>query len=96
VHAVADVQDTPLRPLNNDVPRATVWTVQLIPVQRSATVTPGTQANAHAMIVPTPEQAVAEVHETAYRGLPVFPPGLGMFWLVQVLPSQNCANGTPR
>ena len=59
-----------------------VWIVQVLPSQNSASVAP-------APLFPTAVQAVADVHETAFR-LP--PLGVGLVWTVQVLPSQRSTN----
>jgi hypothetical protein len=85
VHAEAEVHETADRlllvaPLGVGV----VWVVQVLPSQNSASVAP-------APLFPTAVQAVADVHETAFR-LP--PLGVGVVWVVHELPSPRTASVT--
>jgi hypothetical protein len=89
VHALADVHDTPDRPLSNARGLGVGWIVQLLPCHSSANVTP-TAVSAP----PTAVQAVLDVHDTPDNRLKSEPAGLGVDSIVQLLPCQRCANVT--
>src|SRR5664279_155130 len=76
--------------MSKDVGLGVVWTVQLVPFQRSASVTTVKPV----LDNPTAVQAVLDVHDTPPRLLPVVPVGLGVVWIDQLVPFQRAANVT--
>jgi hypothetical protein len=65
------------------------WIVQLVPFHRSASVVLG-----NAFVVeypPTAVQAVAALHDTPPSVASVAPDGIGVLWIVQLLPFQPSA-----
>jgi hypothetical protein len=93
VHAVADVHDTPSRPLVV-VPAGlgTVWIDQLVPFHRSAN---GRELPVLLIKEPTAMQAVLEVHDTCASPLDVAPGGPGMFWIDQLDPFHRSTSIRP-
>jgi hypothetical protein len=67
----------------------TVWALQLVPFQRSATGT----LLPPAMPLPTAVQSLAELHETPFSATSKVLAGLGTLWTVQLEPFQRSANG---
>src|SRR6516165_7824415 len=88
MHIVGDVHETPPRNAEGRLsPKpgvGVVWIFQVLPSQNSASV-------ARMPLFPTAMQAVADVHETAFR----LPPLVGVVWVVQVPPSQRSTNVPP-
>ena len=91
VHAEADEHETVFRP--PPPPEVgVVWIVQVLPSHCSASG-PMAQPMPQATIwSPTAVQALADEHETAFR-LP--PLGVGVVWIVQLVPSQRSATVPP-
>src|ERR1700730_2292988 len=90
VQAVAVLHDTPFRKLLTAPAGLGVgWIFQLLPFQRSASVTRVPEPLPES---PTAVQAVAAVHDTPIRKLPVAPVGLGVGWIAQLLPFQRSAS----
>src|SRR5262249_53692599 len=94
MQAVAELHETALK----DAPEApggngTVWSVQLVPFQRSAS---GRLGNSENPAPPPAVHAVAEVHEPP-RSVPNWTPvGSGTVWRVQFVPFQAWADGCCR
>ncbi len=90
VHAVVDVQDTPVRELLVAPAGAGVGRmVQVVPFHDSTSCIGllGT-----VKYRPTAVQAVADVQDTPLRELLVAPAGLGVVWMVQVVPFHTSTN----
>jgi len=88
VHAFAALHDTPAR--TGVLPSegfATCWRAHAVPSQRSASAT---WVPSLLTAKPTAVQALAEVHDTWSRSPPF---GLGVDWMVQVVPFQRSASG---
>jgi hypothetical protein len=67
---------------------AVAWIDQLLPSQRSANVGDENAPD------PTAVHAVLEVHDTPFSWLPS-KLGLGVLWIVQLVPFQTSANALP-
>jgi hypothetical protein len=92
-HAVADVHVTPLRLLLvAPVGLGVGSVVQMLPFQRSTNVRRLSPAS---LEFPTAMQSVAEVHATLARLLVRAPLGLGVGWIVHVMPFQCSASVVP-
>jgi hypothetical protein len=70
-----------------------VWTVQLLPFQRSAKGALGNPAPVVVAKPPAAVQAVAALHDTPVKVANVAPAGLGVVLIVQVVPFHCSANG---
>src|SRR5262249_38210437 len=83
--ARAEVHDTPYRPpLVPPEGFGAVLTVQAVPFHASAKGTPlGAAASSY---IPTAMQALAALHDTAKRPLPVAPLGFGLVLTIQAVP----------
>jgi hypothetical protein len=91
VQAVADVHDTPLRPLSGTPLEFGVdWIDQAVPFHRSAKVCAFLN---EIRLEPTAVQAVGDVHDTALN-LTGFPVGLGVVSTDQLVPFQPSAKVT--
>src|SRR6516225_47222 len=89
VQASAEEQETPRSWLVVWVEGlGVVWMVQAVPFHRSARVRLGLVL---APWSPTAVQACAEVHDTLRRELSGAPAGLGVAWMLQVVPFQASA-----
>ena len=88
MHLVAVGQETPVSMLP-DVPGADAWIVQLVPSQRSIS-----GWNPEPVLTdPMAVQALADEHDTADRDVNSAPAGLGVDWIVQLVPFQDSASG---
>src|SRR4029077_20431162 len=67
------------------------WIAQLLPFQRSASATP---TPAPVVSYPTAVHSVVDGQATPRRKLPVAPDGLGLHWIVQLVPPQRSASVT--
>jgi hypothetical protein len=71
---------------------AVVWIDQVLPSQRSAS---GSEVPTLLISFPTAVHAVAEVHDTPDKLMLAAPLGVGVVWIVHVLPSQRSASVPP-
>jgi hypothetical protein len=91
VHAVVDVHEDPESAVNDAPVRfGVVWTDQVVPVKRSASVTSTWEPLTPS---PTAVQAVLDVHDTEESALEVAPDGVAVLWIDQLVPFQLSANG---
>ena len=92
VQAVADLHDTPLRALP-EAPAGlgVAWMDQAVPFQASASVPCRPPLLKE---YPVAAQAVADVHDTPLKMLPVAPAGWGVAWIDQLVPFHRSASST--
>jgi hypothetical protein len=90
MHAVADVHDTPEKPLDCAPAGSGVdCTAQEVPFQRSASVTPVPELSVK---FPTAVQLEADEHDTAFKNVLCAPGGSGTDWRRHAVPSHRSAN----
>jgi hypothetical protein len=89
VQVVEDVHDTPFRAMVvAPAGLGVLWIVQLVPSQISASV----RWVLPTSYDPTAVHAVADVHDTPFRAMVVALAGVGVLWIVQLVPSQISAS----
>jgi hypothetical protein len=94
VHAEGALHETPDNPTDDPPAGLGVdWIVQPVPSQTSADVT--CEPTALLKPVPTAVHVEAVLHETPVKPLAVVSGGLGVGWIVQLVPSQRSAKVTP-
>src|SRR6516162_284015 len=96
VQAVGEVQDTPFRKLCTAPPGLGVGRrVHLFPFHRSAKDRAGPDWDEVVKYAPAAMQADGDVQDTPFRKLCTAPAGLGMGWMVQVVPFHRSARVLP-
>jgi hypothetical protein len=86
VHTVAEVHDTSLSQLSGAPGLGSIWELQVVPSQTSASCELALPAP---LELPTAAQSLTDAHDTPLRDPPV---GLGTLWTDQLVPSHASAS----